>query len=232
MWPLAIIDLVFGLQKYFWAAKKNYNLQKKSNLQKKHFEKAGWLWPLAIDLVSGPQKYFLAAKHFWFAKNILRKQDGCGPWLLTLCLGRNLSRLVAHAGVAKLDLKSIRYLKKAKRNKKSNDLFLHCHCSNYVSCQNRQTSPKKGEAATKEEATRRGATSWWIFHRNAKYSKDLCSFCLPAAYGPVGLPCLPACLGQNKLPADEQLAGNRLLYIPSASSSSPPGRSWHSASMA
>ena len=125
-------------------------------------------------------------------KNISRKQDGCGPWLLTLCLGRNLSRLVAHAGVAKLDLKSIWYLKKAKRNKKSNDLFLHCHCSNYVSCQNRQTSPKKGEAATKEEATRRGATSWWIFHRNVKYSKDFCSFCQPAACGPVGLPCLPA----------------------------------------
>ena len=54
MWPVAIIGLVFGMQKYFWAAK-DILICKKIQFAKKHFEKAGWLWPLAIDLVSGLQ---------------------------------------------------------------------------------------------------------------------------------------------------------------------------------
>ena len=83
MWPVAIIGLFFGMQKYIWAAK---------------------------DI--------LICKKIQFAKNILRKQDGCGPWLLTLCLGCNLSRLVAQAGVAKLDLNSIWDLKKSKKRQK------------------------------------------------------------------------------------------------------------------
>ena len=54
MWPMAITGLVFGMQKYFWAAK-DILICKKIRFAKKHFEKAGWLWPLAIDLVSGLQ---------------------------------------------------------------------------------------------------------------------------------------------------------------------------------
>ena len=54
MWPVAIIGLLFWDAKIYFSCKRYFDLQK-NPICKKHFEKAGWLWPLAIDLVSGPQ---------------------------------------------------------------------------------------------------------------------------------------------------------------------------------